>query len=159
MRLYRILYSRLRFWAGPEELSVAGFASCKSDICPISLNEPAPKDVSVAPASFGAGLSEIGQIAELRPTKPRADCAISPQVRFACLFLNPTHRYAYLFPRCWLFVTGARAEAPRQGRTRHRTSGGVFMGAFTKTRDGRDGRRHGVRKPYGTLPSGPFVQP
>ena len=82
VRLYRILYSRLRFWAGSERQFAVGFVSRNSDICPISL-KPAPKDAGAAPASFGTGLSEIGQIAELRDTNPTTESHISDSVRFS----------------------------------------------------------------------------
>ena len=42
------------------------------------------------PASFKPPCGCVRKIAELRRTKPAGDCAISPHVRFACLFLNPT---------------------------------------------------------------------
>ena len=91
MRLYRILYSRLRFWAGSEGLFDAGVVSQNSDICPISLR-PVPKDAGAAPASFGTGLSEIGQISEFCDTNPTAN-GLSDPAR--------THRPQRLPPACW----------------------------------------------------------
>ena len=59
-----------------------GVVSRNSDICPISL-KPVPKDAGAAPASFGAGLSEIGQISEFSDTTPAANGLISDSVRFS----------------------------------------------------------------------------
>ena len=55
----------------------AGVVSLNSDICPISL-KPVPKDAGAAPASFGAGLSEIGQISEFSDTTPTANGLSDP---------------------------------------------------------------------------------
>ena len=55
----------------------AGVVSQNSDIHPISL-KLAPKDAGVAPASFGAGLSEIGQISEFSDTNPTANGLSEP---------------------------------------------------------------------------------
>ena len=75
--MYRILYSRWWFWAGSERPFAVGVVSLNSDICPISL-KPAPKDAGAAPASFGTGLSEIGQIAELRDANRTANGLSDP---------------------------------------------------------------------------------
>ena len=48
------------------------------------------KDAGAAPASFKPLCGGVRQIAEFSRPKPASSSAISPQVRFACLFLNPT---------------------------------------------------------------------
>ena len=68
--------------AGSEGLFAVGFVSQNSDICRFPF-KPVPKDAGAAPASFGAGLSEIGQISEFSDTTPAANGLISDSVRFS----------------------------------------------------------------------------
>ena len=91
MRLYGILYSRWRFWAGSERAFAVGFVSQNSDICPIAF-KPAPKDAGAAPASFEPLGRCVRQKAEFRDTNPTAN-GLSDPAR--------THRPQQLPPACW----------------------------------------------------------
>ena len=55
---------------GVWEAVRCGVRIAKLGYLPDYLDKPAPKDEGAAPASFGTGLSEIGQISELRDTTP-----------------------------------------------------------------------------------------
>ena len=75
--------------AGTSPKSPAGFVRRNSAIFRTH-PQGGSKDAGAAPASFEPPCGCVRKIAELRRTKPAGDCAISPHVRFACLFLNPT---------------------------------------------------------------------
>ena len=77
MRLYQILYSLWRFWAGSERPFAVGFVSQNSDICRIPF-KPVPKDAGAAPASFEPLCRCARQIAEFRDTNPTANGLSNP---------------------------------------------------------------------------------
>ena len=81
----------------PRWLLAAGFVRLNSAIFPA---HPAGglKDAGATPASFEPPCGCVRQIAEFSRTKPAASSAISPQVRFACLFRNPTHSALWYSP-------------------------------------------------------------
>ena len=87
------------------------------------------EDSSTVLLSFEPPCGCVRQIAELRPTKPTADCAISPHVRFACLFLNPTpmtHPYPCTLNVCTHFTSTAREHRASSYSCAHCTASGML---------------------------------